>query len=617
MPRPTRLARRATLVTAALATAALGSAACAARPELAPALVPIDRSAVGALRHADSLDAPALVPASRPVPAVPGVDPAEIRDEAYEAQGRFEQWRRHRLPIAYGGPRGRCDAHFGRFCYWYESERPHRPAEPDEIAVERGRLIARLDSLSALSPADGWIVGEQIRYLLEDERLGEAVGVARSCRADAGWCAALAGLALHAAGRFAPADSAFRVALDAMPEQERCEWTDLSDLLDGELRKRYRKLGCRERASMQQRLWWLGKPLQMIPGNDLRTEHFARRVMAMLQDRTMTPHGRWSRSQEEMMLRYGWARWWTRTPSSDLMNTSDPGVSGHELWPSYHHFPSAEAIADPARATDGDWRLERAGVPSRYAPRHASPLRPLEHQLVVFERGDSLLVTVAYDARRDAFLWTEELVAGIVVSDGTGADTPVVARLDGAPMEGILTVMAPRSARLVSVEFMNPARGAAARSRYGLGDRVSAAVRMSKLMLIDAEDAGPPATIEEALPRALTTTRLYEPRIGVVWEVYGLADVTAANVAVKVERLPGAGERLAQRLRLRDAATPTQIRFPQTFAGADGAALGALTLDLAQFEPGAYRIDVTVTMPGVEPMTVSREIEIVRVEGER
>ena len=608
---PTRLAPRT-----AIAMALLLSIACAGGPELAPPLAPIEGSRIDAAVGADSLGAAgvrSLVP--RTIARAPRVDPREIRDEARDAQTRFENYRRRNLPIGYGGSGGRCDAHFGRFCYWYESERPRRPAEPEEVAVERARFIALLDSLAVLSPTDGWITGEQIRYLLEDERYAEAVGVARSCGSEAGWCAALAGLALHAAGRFGQADSAFDVALAALPEKERCEWTDLSDLLDGDLRKHYRELDCGERETMQRRLWWLAKPLQMLPGNDLRTEHYARHVMAKLQEHTMTPHGRWSRSQEEMMLRYGWARWWTRAPSSDPLRETEPGVSGHELWPSYHHFPSAEALADPSRATVGDWRMDRPGVPSRYAPRYASPLRQLEHQLVVFERGDSLLVTVAYDARRDAYLWSNDLVAGIVVSDGTGAASPVVARLDDAPMAGVLTATAPRSARLVSVEFMNPSRGAAARARYGIGEPARSAVRMSKLLLIDAEESGPPASIDEALPRALTTTRLYEPRIGVVWEVYGLADASmAANVSVKVVRLPGFGERLAQRLRLRESTDPTQIRFPQTFAGTDGAALGALTLDLAAFEPGAYRIEVTVTLPGVAPMTVEREIEIVRLE---
>ena len=553
--------------------------------------------------------------AAAAAPAVPAADPEEVRRAARSAQSRVEYFRRRPLPIGYRGSGGRCDAHFGRFCYWYEDEEPRRPPEPEVIARERARFVALLDSLASLAPADGWIVGEHIRYLLEDDRVGEAVGVARSCRAERGWCAALAGLAFHAAGRFGGADSAFSVALAALPEKERCEWTDLSDLLDGELRKRYRKLRCGEREAMQRRLWWLGKPLQMIPGNDLRTEHYARQVMARLQDRTMTPHGRWSRAQADMMLRYGWARWWTQSPR-DPMTNSEPSVSGHEHWPSYHHFPTAGAVADPARAAEADWRLDRAGVPSRYSPRHAAPLRRLEHQLSVFERGDSLLVAVAYDARRDAWLWTGELVAGLVLSDGTGADEPVIARLDGAPSHGALTLTAPRTARLVSVEFMNPARGAAARARYGLGAPPSpGGVRMSRLLLVDAEEGPLPRSLDEALPRALSTTRLYEPRIGVVWEVYGLDDpASEANVAVRVERLPGLGERMASRLRLRDPQAPVQLRFPQTFAGADGVALGALTLDLSSFEPGTYRLEVTVTLPGMAPMVETREIEILRLE---
>src|SRR2546426_2125272 len=52
----------------------------------------------------------------------------------------------------------------------------------------------------------------------------------------------------HVAGDYAGADSAYRSALRDMPRDERCRWTDVSLLLDGELARRYRRLPCDERS---------------------------------------------------------------------------------------------------------------------------------------------------------------------------------------------------------------------------------------------------------------------------------------------------------------------------------------------------------------------------------
>jgi hypothetical protein len=45
-----------------------------------------------------------------------------------------------------------------------------------------------------------------------------------------------------------------------MPERDRCRWTDISLLLEGDARKRYDKLDCAERAAFETRFWALLGP---------------------------------------------------------------------------------------------------------------------------------------------------------------------------------------------------------------------------------------------------------------------------------------------------------------------------------------------------------------------
>ena len=183
-------------------------------------------------------------------------DSAAAVRAARSAQARFETFRIDHLPRdrggSYGGP---CDERIGRFCFRFgDDEDDHEwtpPREPPAIGVERTRLVTTLDSLHAASPGDAWIAGQLVRYLAESAKPAEALAGARTCRSSAWWCDALTGYAWHIAGQYGAADSAFAAALAAMPEAQRCEWTDLSPLLD-QLRAPYRKLGCQERAPLVQ-----------------------------------------------------------------------------------------------------------------------------------------------------------------------------------------------------------------------------------------------------------------------------------------------------------------------------------------------------------------------------
>src|SRR2546425_3659332 len=95
-----------------------------------------------------------------------------------------------------------------------------------------------------------------------------------------------------------------------MPRDERCRWTDVSLLLDGELARRYRRLPCDQRGAFEERLWWLAQPLYSLPGNDRRTEHLARATMARIEQDARSPFDMfWGRSEERRVGKECRSRW--------------------------------------------------------------------------------------------------------------------------------------------------------------------------------------------------------------------------------------------------------------------------------------------------------------------
>src|SRR6266566_1188035 len=178
-------------------------------------------------------------------------DSGAILRSARRAQAAFESTRTRSLPERPGGWSDICGQRIGRICYWYESDddEDSAPPEPARIREARARLLAALREAGAALPGDEWIVGQRVRYLLEDSQPASAALVAAQCRAALWWCEVLAGLVRHATGDFAAADSTFATALADMPADERCRWGDLSPLLEGELAERYRRLDCDARAA--------------------------------------------------------------------------------------------------------------------------------------------------------------------------------------------------------------------------------------------------------------------------------------------------------------------------------------------------------------------------------
>ena len=376
-------------------------------------------------------------------------DSADAIESARAAQARFERTRRARLPRTLGGGGGACGEVVGRFCWRPEETHAEPPAEPDEIASERLGLLIELAGLSARAPRDRWVLAQQVRYRVEAaqvamlaarrargraplrvaagaggattaavggdssaaanesaaaaadsavaEHLEAAVLLGRGCREPSdGWCAALLGLALHASGSFAEAEAAFASAA------ARAGWPhdggrELRDLVDADAR---RMLGEGPRdAAVGDRLWRLADPFWALPGNDRRSEHLARQVMARILADARNAFGiPWGGDLRELHLRFGWEVAWERATRSGGAPGGGETVVGHQHDDGFGFVPPGGALAGPAGLEAADLAPDRRPRREAYAPQYLDSLVPATHQLAAFREADGLVVFAAVAA---------------------------------------------------------------------------------------------------------------------------------------------------------------------------------------------------------------------------
>jgi len=535
-------------------------------------------------------------------------DSQAVLRRAQRAQAEFELSRWARLPSGRGHP-ARCDprrgVHIGRFCYWNDGSAVAPPPEPSAIGVSRRRLLQVLDSAAAVLPGDDWIAGQRVRYFVEGGQPQAALTASRDCRADIWWCEALAGFALHAAGDTPAADSAYGAALRDMPRDERCRWSDLSLLVTGRLRERYRRQTCEQRATLEARLWWLAQPLLARPGNDRRVEHYARQTMARMVERARTLFALgFGADLRELIVRYGWPIAWVREPAGAGM--SERGVVGHDREPAYHFLPDDTEEAGAAQ-------IEAPGSAELYAPAYAAVFVTLDPQIVAFRRGDSTLVVAAYDVRADTLFHSRRLAAALVLARAE-TDSMVVERRVVVEPNGILIAVAPWPARLASLEVTTEPR-AAGRARVAFAARAPDAQRLglSDLLVFDPPDSLP-GDLAGVLPHVLRTTVV--PRgalLGLYWEVYGLAPGEPAAVSVSVQPLRSSVlKRVAESFGLVTPAPPLELRWEERMHVQSGVAPRALEIDVSTLPPGRYRLGVAVAAAGRDPAAARREIRVVQ-----
>jgi tetratricopeptide (TPR) repeat protein len=254
------------------------------------------------------------------------VDPDKLSpaERAEYEQNAFEAYRHTHLPYASNPRPQNCDERVGRFCYWYE-ENVVIPKEVESVTRARETMLAMFDSLARLEPNSVWIAEVRVRYLSEIERYDDALKVARECGGTAprSWpCEILEGFSLHLAERYEEAGKVYDAALAHMSPKERCEWTNIQYLLDEVALGQFRDLACDDpkRSTWFERTMFLARTLYSMKGNDSRTEYFARMTMARMFTHARSPHQfDFDTDERELLLRFGWPRWWSGTVSFPLM----------------------------------------------------------------------------------------------------------------------------------------------------------------------------------------------------------------------------------------------------------------------------------------------------------
>lgn len=527
---------------------------------------------------------------------------------AHAAQASFERARRYNLAERGGSP-GRCDVSLGRICWWYDEVPVKLPPEPRQLSRRREDLIFTLDSLSILHPGDEWIAGMRVHYRVEAGHPSAADSVARACRATAWWCLALTGYADHALGRPAAAESAFVGALVGMPERERCGWRDISVLLPDRTRHWYEKLSCEARAPVEERYWLLSRPRFSQPANEWRTEFYVRRVHARLAERAVWPMGlTWGRDRAELLLRYGWPVGWSRLQQADPRLSAEPSVVEHEAVPSFAFAPQEALLDTSATATDDAWDLRAKLAESRFAPRLVERVSPLSMQLARFRRGDSTLLVAAYAAADDSLGAGSTSTIGATLDDGSTVAGPA------GDLVGRATLMLAGPPRLAGMDVADTASRTLARARalYSVPVR-SAALALSDLLLYRPGET-PPGVLDSALAVAVTGDTVARTRpIGIYWETYGVADAGEAfDVAVTVERIDRSWMRgVRQRIGLAEKDSPLKLKWNDARPPQAGAAVSrAISLDLANLEPGQYRVTVSLDRASGESASSNRVIQL-------
>ena len=498
------------------------------------------------------------------------------------------------------------------------------------VRQRREALIAQFASAAQAFPASDWIVGQQVRLLVEQGALARAAAAVAACQPQRWWCTLLGSYVQAEAGEVLGAERQLAAALAQMPPEERCRWTDESVLLDSLGRAAYGRIPCAARDTVNAVLWWLADPLYSVPGNARLVEQYRRKVDLALR-MALDRDGRYdwrpttgADARAEMLLRYGkpslvvyslgydeaaYLRHLMWTDGRRLSHSTFEYTSGR-----VHTVPQWEAILNPARASRMAWDIADPGdqvlavsatAGSRSirpeAARAASQVSawwPPEH----FRHVPGL---VSLPAGQMAFLRRQD---SVVVATATALEAAPLGRVDGQAVAGTLLVterpgqqevLAHATGRvgtplvLVGTTVPRPAVAAievagdratalpAGRTRLGieppppLSVLAPGAVAISAPVLVrapSADDALPVGTAAVLARMAGTQTIRRGARLGVYWETYGFAPTDTVDLAVWIERYTEDGilRRLGVRLNVTtDRNTPVAVSWTETAPGRD------------------------------------------------
>lgn len=247
------------------------------------------------------------------------------------------------------------------------------PVEREGVRAARAALIERIGALVREHPSNNFLVGQQVRFLIDQQDTARAVNAAQNCGATPFWCSLLAGYVENWKGNDRNAQARFNEALSRMDEPLRCELNNVAPLLELELRKQYETLPCATRDSINRVVWWLAQPLWSSNVNARLVEHYARQVrLFMVRSLPQSERFSWANTlggdaRSEMFIRYGWPSlmfWRGYSWDSLAVSHQHPDALPTPPYVTYeygrgrmHLLPTTAAIRDPFSTADDAWTL--------------------------------------------------------------------------------------------------------------------------------------------------------------------------------------------------------------------------------------------------------------------
>lgn len=528
----------------------------------------------------------------------------------------FERYRRENFPEAASRTRQiDCADVIGRFCYNHSEELANWGPEGETVLAAREALIAAFDSAAAWQPGDEWIARQRIRYLVEAGRNERALEIVEECALSETWeCYALAGYVQHHSGLFAASEAFFDQALDAMPEETRCHWTDLSSILPSAIAEDYAEESCEDRQATNRRIWWLADPLYLVQGNERRTEHFARMELNKILERAESGYGIWETDLGELLTRYGWPAEWENVMVGRRGTWQEQAVVSRHSPSALNFVPTPSVYEDPTSTKWHEWRLDEEEARSRYAPTYAEVFDNLEaHQVVSFRRADSSIVVAAFvwdwDGRPDSLnidwagVLTQSDSAPMNIRNGSGTERRVAMIISGGLDPAVM-----------SVEALALTEKRAARIRFGITppEIPEDGLGISKILLFDPPDPLP-LEISEVARYALTTTVVAPgTNLGLYWEIYGLSAQTDSLTTLVTVVKGGRSfvRRLAGRIGLGGSAADVVINWTEPTGAAAFALPHSVGIDLGGLDPGNYTVRVEAVSSEGDRAVAEQPIEI-------
>jgi hypothetical protein len=546
------------------------------------------------------------------------VDSQEAHRAAVEDQRSFEEGRFDHLPVSRVDDPNTCTEQAGGVCFRWGEDSPWTPGPTaPEIASLRDTLLQRLDLLQQLAPGDDWILGQRVWYRGEAGDWSSAFAAARaSPGATPWWREALEGLALHELGRYAEAEASFRTALQEMPPEQAERWRVPQDVVRGDVAGVLDHADAGGRDTLLARTWQLADPLYLVPGNDRETAHYARWTVATLKEDAANPHrSAWDSSRRDLVLRHGWERAWIRIRHPmHVFNTDD--VVGFDEPEGREFMPPASAIEDPSSSAAEDLTPTGGHTWTFYTPPYAHAFLPMDGQLAVFPRGDSMVVIATAFVPADTTLsaregrrwpWKEPSVGagypdakGLFLMNPNGGEVSEAFKQGSGP--AAFLVRAPAGRYVVSAEAWSPQRSIAGRRREGLRDDSLPrdVATLSDLLLVDASRPEPTSlesAADEALPRTEITSG---SSVRLLWELGGLGwRPEVVTYDVTVDRAHQALlRRVGRFFHLGGDHESLSLRWSEPGPRKPGVVLRSLKLDLKELDPGTYRIRVETRLAG-------------------